>query len=122
MDDRDRQIFQLRFVEEQPRLQGADPWGCSQMHVFRLLGRVLANLRAGLLVADCAGGGHQEPPAPPSAPSPTSVPPPPKRPPRRCRGRGRPCRWPPRPALLRLWRGIGEALDAQPQRIALWCA
>ncbi|MFI0236091.1 SigB/SigF/SigG family RNA polymerase sigma factor [Streptomyces sp. NPDC016845] len=52
LDDRERTIIHLRFVEEQTQQQIADALGYSQMHVSRLISRVLAKLRAGLLTND----------------------------------------------------------------------
>ncbi|MEU6394033.1 SigB/SigF/SigG family RNA polymerase sigma factor [Streptomyces sp. NPDC046939] len=49
LDDRERTIIHLRFVEERTQQQIADELGYSQMHVSRLISRVLAKLRAGLL-------------------------------------------------------------------------
>ncbi|MET8685306.1 SigB/SigF/SigG family RNA polymerase sigma factor [Streptomyces sp. NPDC004732] len=50
--DRDRTLIHLRFVEEQTQQQIADVLGCSQMHVSRLISRVVGKLRAGLLATD----------------------------------------------------------------------
>ncbi|MEU5899531.1 MULTISPECIES: SigB/SigF/SigG family RNA polymerase sigma factor [Streptomyces] len=52
LDERDRTLIHLRFVEEQTQQQIADTLGCSQMHVSRLLSRVVGKLRAGLLTTD----------------------------------------------------------------------
>ncbi|MEV1021088.1 SigB/SigF/SigG family RNA polymerase sigma factor [Streptomyces sp. NPDC050264] len=52
LDDRERRIIHLRFVEEQTQQQIADELGYSQMHVSRLISRVLGKLRAGLLTSD----------------------------------------------------------------------
>ncbi|MFI0242255.1 SigB/SigF/SigG family RNA polymerase sigma factor [Streptomyces sp. NPDC016845] len=52
LDERDRQIIHLRFVEEQTQQEIADLLDCSQMHVSRLLARVLGKLRTGLLATD----------------------------------------------------------------------
>ncbi|WP_394428536.1 SigB/SigF/SigG family RNA polymerase sigma factor [Streptomyces sp. SGAir0957] len=52
LDDRERTIIHLRFVEEQTQQQIADALGYSQMHVSRLISRVLTKLRAGLLTND----------------------------------------------------------------------
>ncbi|MFJ8821034.1 SigB/SigF/SigG family RNA polymerase sigma factor [Streptomyces sp. NPDC102467] len=52
LDDRERRIIHLRFVEEQTQQQIADELGYSQMHVSRLITRVLGKLRAGLLTSD----------------------------------------------------------------------
>ncbi|QGV82410.1 RNA polymerase sigma factor SigF [Streptomyces ficellus] len=52
LDDRDRQILHLRFVEELTQSQIGERLGVSQMHVSRLLTRILARLRAGLLTVD----------------------------------------------------------------------
>ncbi|MEU9702646.1 RNA polymerase sigma factor SigF [Streptomyces sp. NPDC047981] len=52
LDERDRRIIHLRFVEELTQAEIGDHLGCSQMHVSRLLSRSVKRLRAGLL----AGG------------------------------------------------------------------
>jgi RNA polymerase sigma-B factor len=52
LDERDRQIIHLRFVEELTQSQIGERLGCSQMHVSRLLSRALARLRRGLLATD----------------------------------------------------------------------
>ncbi|MFI7340823.1 SigB/SigF/SigG family RNA polymerase sigma factor [Streptomyces sp. NPDC050085] len=49
LDERSRTIVHLRFVEERTQQQIADELGLSQMHVSRLLGRILNKLRSGLL-------------------------------------------------------------------------
>ncbi|MET9803054.1 RNA polymerase sigma factor SigF [Streptomyces sp. NPDC006368] len=49
LNERDRQIIHLRFVEELTQSQIGERLGCSQMHVSRLLSRTLARLREGLL-------------------------------------------------------------------------
>ncbi|NEB74669.1 SigB/SigF/SigG family RNA polymerase sigma factor [Streptomyces sp. SID14478] len=49
LDERDRRLLHLRFVEERTQQQIADEIGCSQMHVSRLISRVVAGLRAGLM-------------------------------------------------------------------------
>jgi len=49
LDDRDRQIIHMRFVEELTQAQIGERLGVSQMHVSRLLSRTLARLREGLL-------------------------------------------------------------------------
>ncbi|GAA2297148.1 SigB/SigF/SigG family RNA polymerase sigma factor [Streptomyces kunmingensis] len=52
LDERDRTLLHLRFVEERTQQQIADELGCSQMHVSRLITRVVSKLRAGLLATD----------------------------------------------------------------------
>ncbi|MEU5115867.1 RNA polymerase sigma factor SigF [Streptomyces longwoodensis] len=52
LDERDRQIIHMRFVEELTQAQIGERLGVSQMHVSRLLSRTLARLRAGLLTND----------------------------------------------------------------------
>ncbi|WP_306338756.1 SigB/SigF/SigG family RNA polymerase sigma factor [Streptomyces sp. KL118A] len=52
LEDRDRTLIHLRFVEEQTQQQIADTLGCSQMHVSRLISRVVGKLRAGLMATD----------------------------------------------------------------------
>ncbi|MFJ2923636.1 RNA polymerase sigma factor SigF [Streptomyces massasporeus] len=49
LDERDRQIIQMRFVEELTQAQIGERLGVSQMHVSRLLSRCLARLREGML-------------------------------------------------------------------------
>lgn len=49
LDERDRQILHLRFVEELTQSQIGEHLGCSQMHVSRLLSRTVKRLRQGLL-------------------------------------------------------------------------
>ncbi|MEV7567332.1 RNA polymerase sigma factor SigF [Streptomyces tanashiensis] len=49
LDQRDRQIIHLRFVEELTQAQIGEHLGCSQMHVSRLLSRTVKRLRQGLL-------------------------------------------------------------------------
>ncbi|MFD3660768.1 RNA polymerase sigma factor SigF [Streptomyces sp. NPDC058659] len=49
LDERDRRIIHLRFVEELTQAQIGEQLGCSQMHVSRLLARTVKRLRVGLL-------------------------------------------------------------------------
>ncbi|MFF3264623.1 SigB/SigF/SigG family RNA polymerase sigma factor [Streptomyces sp. NPDC002932] len=49
LDARERRIVQLRFGQEMTQSQIGDELGISQMHVSRLLTRVFAKLRAGML-------------------------------------------------------------------------
>lgn len=49
LDARDRRIIHLRFVEERTQKEIADALDISQMHVSRLLARILAKLRTGLM-------------------------------------------------------------------------
>ena len=49
LDERDRQIIQMRFAEELTQAQIGERLGVSQMHVSRLLSRCLARLREGML-------------------------------------------------------------------------
>jgi RNA polymerase sigma-B factor len=49
LDERDRMILSLRFGDELTQAEIADRIGVSQMHVCRLLKRILATLREGLL-------------------------------------------------------------------------
>ncbi|MCK8679014.1 MULTISPECIES: RNA polymerase sigma factor SigF [Streptomyces] len=49
LDERDRRIIHMRFVEELTQSQIAEHLGCSQMHVSRLLSRTLKRLREGML-------------------------------------------------------------------------
>ncbi|MFF4712845.1 SigB/SigF/SigG family RNA polymerase sigma factor [Streptomyces eurythermus] len=52
LDERDRRIIHWRFVEELTQAQIGERLGVSQMHVSRLLSRLLARLRAGMLSTD----------------------------------------------------------------------
>ncbi|WP_418961563.1 RNA polymerase sigma factor SigF [Streptomyces tritici] len=52
LDERDRRIIHLRFVEELTQAQIGEELGCSQMHVSRLLARTVKRLREGLLGTD----------------------------------------------------------------------
>jgi RNA polymerase sigma-B factor len=45
LDERERQIVELRFFEEMTQSQIAAEIGISQMHVSRLLRRALATMR-----------------------------------------------------------------------------
>lgn len=45
LDEREREVLRLRFVEDLPQAQIAAQIGCSQMHVSRLLRATLARLR-----------------------------------------------------------------------------
>ncbi|MFC8506755.1 SigB/SigF/SigG family RNA polymerase sigma factor [Streptomyces sp. NPDC057411] len=49
LDERDRRILSLRFGEELTQTQIGERLGLSQMHVSRLLARILGELRRGLL-------------------------------------------------------------------------
>ncbi|MET7738471.1 RNA polymerase sigma factor SigF [Streptomyces sp. NPDC005402] len=49
LNERDRQIIHMRFVEELTQAQIGERLGVSQMHVSRLLSRTLARLREGML-------------------------------------------------------------------------
>ncbi|MFB0614560.1 RNA polymerase sigma factor SigF [Streptomyces sp. AGS-58] len=49
LSDRDRQILHLRFVEEATQAEIGERLGCSQMHVSRLIKRIIARLRQGML-------------------------------------------------------------------------
>ncbi|MGW0876429.1 RNA polymerase sigma factor SigF [Streptomyces sp. NPDC002740] len=51
LDDRDRQIIHMRFVEELTQAQIGEHLGVSQMHVSRLLSRCLTRLRDGMLTS-----------------------------------------------------------------------
>jgi RNA polymerase sigma-B factor len=46
LDDREREVLRLRFVEDLPQSKIAAQIGCSQMHVSRLLRSTLERLRA----------------------------------------------------------------------------
>ncbi|MFJ4206042.1 RNA polymerase sigma factor SigF [Streptomyces sviceus] len=49
LDERERQLIHMRFVEELTQAQIGERLGVSQMHVSRLLSRTLARLREGML-------------------------------------------------------------------------
>ncbi|MFB8118272.1 RNA polymerase sigma factor SigF [Streptomyces sp. NPDC055962] len=49
LEDRDREIVQMRFGQEMTQSQIGEHLGLSQMHVSRLLTRILAKLRHGML-------------------------------------------------------------------------
>ncbi|MFE4968435.1 RNA polymerase sigma factor SigF [Streptomyces sp. NPDC056660] len=49
LDERDRRIIHMRFVEELTQAQIGEQLGVSQMHVSRLLSRTLSRLREGML-------------------------------------------------------------------------
>ncbi|MEU5364128.1 RNA polymerase sigma factor SigF [Streptomyces sp. NPDC005925] len=49
LGERDRQIIHLRFVEEATQAEIGERLGCSQMHVSRLIKRLITRLREGLL-------------------------------------------------------------------------
>ncbi|MEU4096253.1 SigB/SigF/SigG family RNA polymerase sigma factor [Streptomyces sp. NPDC026673] len=55
LDERDRKLLHLRYVEELTQAQIGEIMGCTQMHVSRLLSRTLARLRAGMLQDGCTG-------------------------------------------------------------------
>ncbi|WP_073495685.1 SigB/SigF/SigG family RNA polymerase sigma factor [Actinacidiphila paucisporea] len=52
LPERDRLLLRLRFGDELTQAQIGEQLGCSQMHVSRLLSRIVARLRKGLLVQD----------------------------------------------------------------------
>ncbi|MFE6823187.1 SigB/SigF/SigG family RNA polymerase sigma factor [Streptomyces sp. NPDC057690] len=49
LSERDRQIIHLRFVEEATQAEIGERLGCSQMHVSRLIKRIIMRLRHGML-------------------------------------------------------------------------
>ncbi|WP_310435500.1 RNA polymerase sigma factor SigF [Streptomyces sp. 3330] len=49
LSERDRQIIHLRFVEEATQAEIGERLGCSQMHVSRLIKRIIVRLRQGML-------------------------------------------------------------------------
>ncbi|MER7109896.1 RNA polymerase sigma factor SigF [Streptomyces sp. NPDC000229] len=51
-DERDRRILQMRYVDEMTQSEIGAELGVSQMHVSRLLSRITARLREGLLAVD----------------------------------------------------------------------
>ncbi|MFD3663627.1 SigB/SigF/SigG family RNA polymerase sigma factor [Streptomyces sp. NPDC058659] len=60
LDARDRRILELRFGEELTQAEIGRRLGLSQMHVSRLLSRVLGELRTGLLQDDVAVDGTDD--------------------------------------------------------------
>ncbi|MDX3263729.1 RNA polymerase sigma factor SigF [Streptomyces sp. NPDC093228] len=52
LDERDRRIIHWRFVEELTQAEIGERLGVSQMHVSRLISRLLARLREGMLCGD----------------------------------------------------------------------
>ncbi|MFD7003314.1 RNA polymerase sigma factor SigF [Streptomyces mirabilis] len=52
LDDRERRIIHMRFVDELTQAQIGEHLGVSQMHVSRLLSRTLAKLREGMLTTN----------------------------------------------------------------------
>lgn len=49
LDDRERTIISLRFGQEMTQAEISGHFGVSQMHISRILNRILAKLRAGML-------------------------------------------------------------------------
>ncbi|MFJ2605596.1 RNA polymerase sigma factor SigF [Streptomyces sp. NPDC091279] len=49
LGERDRQIIHMRFVEEATQAEIGERLGCSQMHVSRLIKRIITRLRKGML-------------------------------------------------------------------------
>ncbi|SES23859.1 RNA polymerase sigma-B factor [Streptomyces sp. yr375] len=49
LSERDREIIHLRFVEEATQSEIGERLGCSQMHVSRLIKRIITRLRQGML-------------------------------------------------------------------------
>ncbi|MFH9403553.1 RNA polymerase sigma factor SigF [Streptomyces sp. NPDC017638] len=49
LDERERRILHLRFVEERTQAEIGKELGVSQMHVSRLISRIVARLRSGML-------------------------------------------------------------------------
>ncbi|MEY9484620.1 RNA polymerase sigma-B factor [Streptomyces calvus] len=49
LSERDREIIHLRFVEEATQAEIGERLGCSQMHVSRLIKRIIMRLREGML-------------------------------------------------------------------------
>ncbi|MGW1273712.1 RNA polymerase sigma factor SigF [Streptomyces sp. NPDC002491] len=49
LSERDRRIIHLRFVEEATQSEIGERLGCSQMHVSRLIKRIIGRLRQGML-------------------------------------------------------------------------
>ncbi|MFD3438902.1 SigB/SigF/SigG family RNA polymerase sigma factor [Streptomyces sp. NPDC058685] len=70
LDERDRLVLSLRFGDELTQSEIGDRLGLSQMHVSRLLARILGTLRAGLLSDEPPDDGPTDPAAPPAGPVP----------------------------------------------------
>ncbi|GGZ96506.1 RNA polymerase sigma factor SigF [Streptomyces echinoruber] len=49
LSERDRRIIHMRFVEEATQAEIGERLGCSQMHVSRLIKRIITRLREGML-------------------------------------------------------------------------
>ncbi|MFH8240892.1 RNA polymerase sigma factor SigF [Streptomyces sp. NPDC018321] len=49
LSERDRRIIHMRFVEEATQAEIGEQLGCSQMHVSRLIKRIITRLREGML-------------------------------------------------------------------------
>jgi RNA polymerase sigma-B factor len=49
LSERDRTIIHMRFVEEATQADIGARLGCSQMHVSRLIKRIIEQLRSGML-------------------------------------------------------------------------
>ncbi|MEU0909566.1 SigB/SigF/SigG family RNA polymerase sigma factor [Streptomyces althioticus] len=49
LSDRDREILHMRFVEEATQAEIGERLGCTQMHVSRLIKRIITRLRTGML-------------------------------------------------------------------------
>ncbi|MFF7331229.1 RNA polymerase sigma factor SigF [Streptomyces sp. NPDC090306] len=49
LSERDREIIHLRYVEEATQAEIGERLGCSQMHVSRLIKRIIGRLREGML-------------------------------------------------------------------------
>jgi RNA polymerase sigma-B factor len=49
LSERDRRIIHMRFVEEATQADIGAQLGCSQMHVSRLIKRIIEQLRTGML-------------------------------------------------------------------------
>ncbi|MFE9911720.1 RNA polymerase sigma factor SigF [Streptomyces clavifer] len=52
LDDRERRIIEMRFGQELTQAQIGEQLGISQMHVSRLLSRILLKLRSGMFTQD----------------------------------------------------------------------
>ncbi|WP_405808651.1 SigB/SigF/SigG family RNA polymerase sigma factor [Streptomyces sp. NBC_01520] len=52
LDDRERRIIEMRFGQEMTQAQIGEELGISQMHVSRLLSRLLRKLRSGMFTQD----------------------------------------------------------------------
>ncbi|MFI6345592.1 SigB/SigF/SigG family RNA polymerase sigma factor [Streptomyces sp. NPDC050560] len=63
LSERDRLILHWRFVDELTQAQIGERLGCSQMHVSRLLSRIIGRLREGMATTDAPARPRRRPAA-----------------------------------------------------------